>query len=238
MSLVRPTTPLALAAPGLPALRLLPAPATEPPYDDEPGQGAGLRLVHPAPVSAARTATAVQPAALLAPSVLAPPDLAPPVLVTPVLVPAAPPARAATQPPAVRPLAAQPPAGQAVAGRAPAAQAPAAQPPAAQPPARPFAVALVQRLLEVRAGVRPLPQLQRDTTPGLYADLERVLTARPRSTGRRPTRKDVLSVHVQERPDGVAEVCATVARGERAAALALRLQAAQGRWFCTELAGL
>jgi len=203
VSLAEPTAPLALlAARGLPALRLLPAPATEPPYDDEPGPGVGLRLVHPAPARpAARTALA------------------------PAYVPA--PVQAPVQAPRLTP---------APTPTAPFAPAPA--PAGGLPPARPFAMALVQRLLEVRAGVRPLPQLQRDTTPGLYADLERVLNARPRTTGRRPTRRDVLSVHVQERPDGVAEVCATVTRGERAAALALRLQAVQGRWFCTELAGL
>ena len=185
MSLAEPTASPAPGGCGLPALRLLPAPSTEPPYDDEPGHhSGGLRLVHPAPPAAA-----ARPAP------------------RPVVGPALPP---------VRHL----------------------RPAGSPPPARPFAVALVQRLLEVRAGVRPLTQLQRDTTPGLYADLEQALTGRPRSTGLRPTRRDVLSVHVQERPDGVAEVCATVTRGERAGALALRLQAAHGRWFCTELVGL
>lgn len=106
------------------------------------------------------------------------------------------------------------------------------------PDARPFAHALVQRLLEVRGGVRPVLQLQRDTTPALYADLERELLRRPRPSGPRPSGRDVRSVHVQQRPDGVAEVCATVRRGERMTALALRLEASHGQWLCTQLQGL
>lgn len=109
-------------------------------------------------------------------------------------------------------------------------------------PAQPFALALVQRLLEVLAGVRPLAQLQRDTTPELFARLERVVASRPRGAGTRPDRRAVRSVHVQARPEGVAEVCATVKRatpaGPRAAALALRLEGLDGRWCCTELLGL
>ena len=64
------------------------------------------------------------------------------------------------------------------------------------------------------------------------------MIARPRVTGSRPGTGAVRSVHVQQRPDGVAEVCATVHRGQRMAALALRLEGRDGRWCCTELAGL
>jgi len=106
------------------------------------------------------------------------------------------------------------------------------------PDARPFAHALVQRLLEVRGGVRPVAQLQRDTTPTLFADLEHELVRRPRSSGARPTGRDIRSVHVQERAGGVAEVCATVRRGDRMAALALRLEAFHGQWVCTQVQGL
>ncbi len=106
------------------------------------------------------------------------------------------------------------------------------------PPSGPFAHALVQRLVEVRAGVRPLPQLQRDTTPGLYAELERHLRRRPPAARPATGVRQVLSVHVQDRPDGVAEVCATVRDGDRARALALRLEGLHGRWTCTVLAGL
>ncbi len=98
----------------------------------------------------------------------------------------------------------------------------------------------MQRLVEVRGGLRPVPQLQRDTTPGLYADLERALVrrVRPGPAAPRATGPDVHSVHVQTRPDGVAEVCATVRRGDRLGALALRLEGVRGRWLCTSVTGL
>jgi hypothetical protein len=106
------------------------------------------------------------------------------------------------------------------------------------PPARPVAHALVQGLLEVLAGVRPVSQLQRGTTPELFAQLEQVVHGRPRAAGARPVTGAVRSLHVQQRPEGVAEVCATVRRGPRMAAIALRLEGIGGRWCCTELAGL
>jgi hypothetical protein len=105
------------------------------------------------------------------------------------------------------------------------------------PPAQPFAHALVQRLLEVLAGVRPLGQLQRDTTLEVYDALERVLTTRPRTGGPRPDGRAVRSVHVQQRPEGIAEVSATVRRGGRYGAVALRLEGVNGAWRCTELVG-
>ena len=111
-------------------------------------------------------------------------------------------------------------------------------PTAELPAAIPFARALVQGLLEVLAGVRPLRQLQRDTTPELYAVLERAVAQRCAPAGPRPGGRSVRSVHVQERPEGVAEVCATVQRGPRAGALALRLEGLDGRWRCTELVGV
>ena len=106
------------------------------------------------------------------------------------------------------------------------------------PAARPFAHALVQRALEVLAGLRPVSQLQRDTTLELYDEIDRLVRSRPRPSGVRPTRAAVRSVHVQERPEGVAEVCATVVGDGRARALALRLEGIGGRWRCTELVGL
>jgi hypothetical protein len=174
----------ALARAGAPPrLRLLPAPGSEPPYDDEVAPGPVLHLVRPMPTRRPRAA----PRAPNHPPVLAPAD--------------------------------------------------------DLPAARPFAVALVHRLLEVRGGARPVLQLQRDTTPGLYADLERALSPgsrgrRPRPAGPAPSGRDVHSVHVQQRPGGVAEVCATVVRGDRMGALALRLEGVGGRWLCTQVQGL
>lgn len=106
------------------------------------------------------------------------------------------------------------------------------------PPVGPFARALIQRLLEVLAGLRPLGQLQRATTLELFDSLETRLAGRSRPTGVRPTPRDVLSVHVQSRDDGVAEVCATVRRGRRAVALALRLEGHAGAWRCAALDGV
>lgn len=116
----------------------------------------------------------------------------------------------------------------------PPPRTPLSELPAAQPVAR----ALVQGLLEVLAGVRPLSQLQRGTSIELYAHLEQLVLGRPRSRGHRPGTGAVRSLHVQQRPEGVAEVCATVRRGERTAAIALRLEGVGGRWCCTDLAGL
>lgn len=106
------------------------------------------------------------------------------------------------------------------------------------PASRPFAHALVQRLLEVMAGLRPVSQLQRDTTFELFTELESALPGRRRPAGPRPTRRDVRSVHVQEHEEGVAEVCATVRRGDRVTALALRLEGVDGGWRCTALDGV
>ena len=113
---------------------------------------------------------------------------------------------------------------------------------AALAPAQPFVHAFVQRLLEVLAGVRPVTQLQRDTTPELYDRLRTAAAAAPRDAVTRPDARAVRSVHVQARPDGVGEACATVKRrtpsGVRAVALALRVEGLEGRWCCTELDGL
>jgi hypothetical protein len=170
----------------LPALRLLPAPSSEPPYDDElPGQ----------PLSPAGP---LRPLRTWAPAPLR--------LVPTTTQPDGPPRATATAPDL--------------------------------PPARPVAQALVQGLLEVLAGVRPVSQLQRGTSPELFSRLEQVVRGRPRPGGARPGAGAVRSLHVQEQPGGVAEVCATVRRGPRLGAIALRLEGSRGRWCCTELAGL
>jgi hypothetical protein len=106
------------------------------------------------------------------------------------------------------------------------------------PPVRPVARALVQGLLEVLGGVRPVTQLRRSTSADLYADLEDLVHAQPPPVGLRPSTGAVLSLHVQQPSAGVAEVCTTVRRGRRAGALALRLELAGGAWCCTAVAGL
>lgn len=106
------------------------------------------------------------------------------------------------------------------------------------PAVRPVARALVQALLEVLGGVRPVTQLRRRTSLDLYADLEDLVHAQPRPVGARPSTGAVLSLHVQQPTATVAEVCATVRRGPRAGALALRLELDAGAWCCTAVAGL
>jgi hypothetical protein len=105
-------------------------------------------------------------------------------------------------------------------------------------PPRPVARALVQGLLEVLGGVRPVTQLRGRTSPDLYADLEDLVHSSPRPVGTRPSTGAVLGLHVQQSTPGAAEVCATVRRGQRAAALALRLELDGGAWCCTAVAGL
>jgi hypothetical protein len=101
-----------------------------------------------------------------------------------------------------------------------------------------FARTLVQAVLEVLAGVRSIKQLRHETTPELYAALVTSLEGRRQPSGLRPDLRAVRSLHVQERPEGVVEACATVHRDGRYTALALRLEGFEGRWRCTELAGL
>lgn len=106
------------------------------------------------------------------------------------------------------------------------------------PSAQRFAHALLQRLVEVLAGVRPLGQLERDLTLEAFEELTRCYARSPRTSGPRPTARAVRSVHVQARPEGVAEVCGTVLRGDRPVAVALRLEGRDGAWRCTDLVGV
>ncbi len=180
-------------------LRLLPAPPSDPPYDDElTPAGPTLRLLPPW-----RPSRAIGPDLLSELGLWAEPQQAGPGLDDD-----------DAEPPVIR------------------------TPTGDLPAPKPFSHALVQRLLEVCAGVRPVSQLRPDTTPELYERLEATLAARPRVQGLRPSRADVRSVHVQLRPDGVAEVCSTVVRGQRPQALALRLEGLGGRWVCSELVGV
>ncbi len=105
---------------------------------------------------------------------------------------------------------------------------------------QPWCARLVQAIVEVLAGERPAGQLIRWTSPAVFADLRR---AAPATAGSRVVRQQqiphrrtvVRSVHVSEPTPGVAEVCALVWNGQRARAIALRLQGRHGRWQCTSL---
>lgn len=121
--------------------------------------------------------------------------------------------------------------------------APRHTPTSALPPPRRWAAQFIQGLLEVVAGDRPAPQLLRWTTPAVYEQIRQASGAMSKSgmaaRGARPVgwshRALVRSLHIGEPSDGAAEVCATVQRGPRAAAIALRLDGVDGRWQCTAL---
>jgi hypothetical protein len=100
------------------------------------------------------------------------------------------------------------------------------------PEARSWAGRFAQALVEVLAGDRPLAQLVRWTTTGVYDEVAG-LVAGPGVAPSDSARGVVRSVHVSEPADGVAEVCALVRRGVRSSAVALRLEGLDGRWQCT-----
>lgn len=107
---------------------------------------------------------------------------------------------------------------------------------------RAWARRLVQALVEVIAGDRPLTQLVRWTSSAVYDDVAALLPVhRPGRVSRsaapadQAVRASVRSVHLTEPADGVAEVAATVRRGRRTTAVALRLEGLDGRWQCTAL---
>ena len=167
---------LPLASPARPALRVVPAPPSAPPFDDEPGGVPLLRLVAvPAePFVLDETAWFTE-------------------------------------------------------DRTPTAEL---------PDARAFTARLLQGLVEVLAGARPLNQLRMQTTVELYAELAERLQGGRMVSGGRPEPRVVRSVHTQERPEGIVEACATVLRRDKLTAVALRLEGFGGRWLCVEVEGL
>jgi hypothetical protein len=106
------------------------------------------------------------------------------------------------------------------------------------PPVRRHAQLVVQALVEVFAGARPLQQLRRQLSMELYAEVYARLEGNRRRTTTRPDPRSVRSTHVQTRPEGIAEACATVRKGDRVVAVALRFEGYGGVWVCTELEGM
>jgi hypothetical protein len=195
------------------ALRRLPLPAWDPPYDDEVGTSRPLR-------AEAGSSAAVQGTLALA-------------FVLPSGVPAVPePPVELTMPPA--------PALRLVSG--PAAEdalddvefGPQPTPRAALPEPRHWAARFVQAVVEVLGGDRPASQLVRWTSTGVYDEVASRVVATG-SGGQAPARPVVRSVHVTEPADGVAEVAALVRRGVRCTAVAIRFEGMDGRWQCTAL---
>ena len=199
---------------------LLPAPSWEPPYDDELDPGARPRRVTPSDHGHGHgPQPAVQGALALS-------------FVLPGGLPAVP------DPPAphlrVLPAAADPDLDDF--GPQPTRRAHLPEP-------RAWGGRLVQAVVEVLAGDRPAGQLVRWTSSDVYDDVTALVPvrarpgwSRPRPPGAEPpARAAVRSVHVTEPADGVAEVAATVTRGRRTTAVALRLEGLDGRWQCTAL---
>lgn len=91
-------------------------------------------------------------------------------------------------------------------------------------------------IIETAGGRRPLQQLaallSRSVIQGLGADFERAAQLRRPHWTHAAT---VRTVRTCEPAEGVAEVCATVQVGPRVRAVALRLEAHDGRWRCTRL---
>ena len=111
-------------------------------------------------------------------------------------------------------------------------------PTAELPDSRTFTGRLLQGLVEVLAGARPLTQLRMQTSVELYAELAERLQGGRVVRGGRPEPRVVRSVHTQERPEGVVEACATVLRNGKLTAVALRLEGFGGRWLCVDVEGL
>jgi hypothetical protein len=87
-------------------------------------------------------------------------------------------------------------------------------------------------LLEVEAGCRSATQIERICSPELWASLEHRIGRRG---GPLPSGRSVISVRCQESWPGLADTVAVVQRGARALPVAMRLDAASGRWVVTEL---
>jgi hypothetical protein len=111
-------------------------------------------------------------------------------------------------------------------------------PTAALPDPRRWAGRLGRAVSEVMCGDRPVTQLMRWTDEAVYADVSRRanILAKASCTRRGArNRVSVLSVHVCEPRDGVAEASVHVRQGHRSRAIALRLEGLDGRWRCTAL---
>jgi hypothetical protein len=100
----------------------------------------------------------------------------------------------------------------------------------------PWGHRLLVILIESAGGRRPLSQLATllsySVLRGIGADFERNAQA---GTPHWLHRAGVRSVRATEPSAGVAELCATVQTGERVRAVAMRLEARDGRWRCTRL---
>jgi len=100
------------------------------------------------------------------------------------------------------------------------------------PPPGPRAGQLVRAVLEVLSGDRPARHLSRVTALDALEDIDDAV----RHARNRPWARTVRSLHLAQPAPGVAEVTAVVDRGDRCAAMAMRLEGLDGRWIITEIA--
>jgi len=105
-----------------------------------------------------------------------------------------------------------------------------------------FSGRIVQAVVEIVGGDRPVSQVLRWTTPAVYHDLGRRAQLVSRAVGRRPgqggvqgTRPHVVGVRTCFVSDRVAEVSAHVRYGRRSRAVAARFERHRGRWVCSAL---
>lgn len=92
---------------------------------------------------------------------------------------------------------------------------------------------VAQAIAEVLMGGRAPQQLSEIATLDVLALLERNAGRLVPRGVRVPPRPRVTAIRVCEPRRGVAEVAAVIDTGARKRAMALRLQASQGRWRCT-----
>ena len=188
------------------ALRRLPVPDCQPPYDDEVPHRERLPDRPGAPVQGTLALAFVLPSGVPA-------------------VPVAPVGLRLVPPLAVRPVADQ--------EDDEVDFGPQQTTSAELPDPRSWAGRFVQAVVEVLAGDRPAGQLVRWTSTEVYEGIGGHVE--PCGAASVTSRAVVRSVHVTEPIDGVAEVAAMVRRGLRTTAVALRLEGLDGRWQCTAL---
>ena len=105
-----------------------------------------------------------------------------------------------------------------------------------------FSGRIVQAVVEIVGGDRPVSQVLRWTTPAVYQDLGRRAQLVARAVGRRPgqggvqgTRPHVVGTRTCFVSDEVAEVSAHVRYGHRSRAVAARFERHRDRWVCSAL---
>lgn len=105
-----------------------------------------------------------------------------------------------------------------------------------------FSGRIVQAIVEIVGGDRPVSQVLRWTTPTVYQDLERraQLVARtvrrpPGQGGVQGIRPQVVGVHTCFVADTAVEVSAHVRYGRRSRAVAARFERRRDRWVCCAL---